>query len=199
MKLRSFWMGVILSCLAVALACCGTVPEEHKGAAVGAATGAAAGAIIGGSSTKGALIGGLLGALVGGAVGHYAYDQRKSREDTVEDHNYQSSQGAVITIEKANATPQQVSGGDTVDLQITYAVLTPSAGDQVTVTEIREITHAGNLVGRPEVMVDRSGGTYVSTVPLRLPSDAGKGAYLVTATVQSKRAKDTRQFNFVVE
>jgi hypothetical protein len=178
---------------------CGTALEEHKGATVGAATGAVAGAIIGGSSTKGAVIGGLLGALVGGAIGHYAYDQRKSREDTANTYNYESSQGTLIAIEKSGAKPATVRSGDTVDLQVTYAVLTPSAGDQVTVTEIREITHNGELVGRPEVMVDRAGGTYVSSVPLRLPSDADKGTYRVKATIQSARAKDSREFSFQVQ
>jgi hypothetical protein len=175
------------------------VPEEHKGAAVGAAAGAAAGAIIGGSSTKGAVIGGLLGALIGGAIGHYAYDQRKSREETVKEHNYQSTQGTLITIEKVDATPKKARSGETVDLQVTYAVLTPSAGDRVTITEIREITHNGKLVGRPEVMVDRSGGTFLTSVPLRLPAEAEKGTYQVKAMIQSERAKDSRESSFLVE
>jgi len=199
MKVRRFLAGFTILCFAVTFAGCGTVPEQHKGAAVGAAAGAAAGAIIGSSSTKGAVIGGLLGALIGGAIGHYAYDQRKSREETAKEHNYQSTQGTLITIEKVDATPKKAQSGDTVDLQVTYAVLTPSAGDRVTITEIREITYNGKLVGRPEVTVDRSGGTYLSSVPLRLPAEAEKGTYQVKAMIQSERAKDSREFSFLVQ
>lgn len=43
---------------------------------------------------------------------------------------------------------------------------------EISVTEIREITHNGELVGKPEVPVERSGGTYASTVPLHLPPNA---------------------------
>jgi hypothetical protein len=199
MTVRALITGITVLCFMVTLGGCGTVPEEHKGAAVGAGAGAVAGAIIGGSSTKGAVIGGLLGALIGGAIGHYAYDQRKSREETVSTYKYESSQGTVISIEKAESLPAETRGGESIDLKVTYAVLTPSARDQVTITEIREITHNGNLVGRPEVMVDRKGGTYVSSVPLRLPAEAEKGTYQVAVTIQSERAKDSRQFSFVVE
>ena len=189
---------LVLIVFTVTLSGCQTIPEEHKGAAIGAGVGAVSGALIGGSSTRGAIFGGLIGALVGGAIGHYAYDQRHTREETAQTYDYQPTQGTILSVEKAEATPQKVHGGDVVDLLITYAVLTPTPDSTVNITERREITHNGQPVGNPEVRVDRTGGTYTSTVPLRLPEDADKGLYDVRITIETASAKDTRETSFEV-
>jgi hypothetical protein len=191
------WFSILLL-----LGNCSTVMEEHRGAAVGAGAGAATGAVAGALIGKGAgavVLGGLIGGLIGGAVGHYAYDQPRSREETAKVYNYQSSQGPLLTIENASAVPGTAHPGGTVDLKMTYALLAPSASSEVEVNEIREITYRGQLVGNPEVRVRRMGGTYNSTVPLRLPPDAGKGQYKVKTVVQSINAKDAREFYFTVQ
>jgi len=133
--------------------------NEHKGAAtgagVGAATGAAAGAVLGkkGSKTEAAIIGGLVGALVGGVIGHYAYDKKRTRQETAQKYDYQSSEGTRVRIEDVSAVPATVKPGDKVELGATYALLSPSADADIKITEIREIRHEGELVGRPEVTV----------------------------------------------
>lgn len=180
---------------------CSTIPEEHEGAAVGAGVGAAAGTLAGviwGDSTGSAILGGLVGALVGGAIGHYAYDRKRNREETARTYNYQESQGAVLTIEEAAVSPQKVRAGDTVDIKMTYAVLNPSSKTETKITEIREITYNGELVGRPEVRQFRSDGTFTSTVPLHLPASAKTGQYKVMVTVESENARDTREITFSV-
>ena len=69
---------------------CTTFGEEHKGATtgagIGAATGAVAGALLGskGAKTEMAILGGLAGALAGGLIGHYAYDQKRTKEETAQ-------------------------------------------------------------------------------------------------------------------
>ena len=67
-----------------------------QGAGLGAALGAGAGAIIGHQSGH-ALEGAAIGALVGTAAGLIAHDikarKQKSREQTVQEYNYQPSQG----------------------------------------------------------------------------------------------------------
>ncbi len=179
---------------------CATI-EEHPGAAVGAGAGAATGAVAGALIGKGAgatVVGGLIGGLVGGAIGHYAYDAPRSRAETAKVYDYSPSQGTVLTIEDEYAAPNVVHPGDVVDLKLTYAVLTPSPEDEISVTEIREITHNGELVGEPEVHVERAGGTYTSTVPLHLPPDAPRGRYQLTSIVQSPSAKDSRVAYFTV-
>jgi hypothetical protein len=184
---------------------CATIPEEHKGAATGAAVGGATGAIAGGilahsgAKTETAILGGLAGALVGGLIGHYAYDAKRSREETAQKYNYQSSMGTMVRIENVSLTPSTVKPGGQVDLQVTYAVLGTSPDSQINITEIREIKQAGELVGKPEVNVIRGGGTYSSNVPLFLPANAKTGTYSVITTVQSQTAKDSREMFFTVK
>ena len=183
---------------------CATVPEEHKGAAtgagIGAATGAIAGALLGskGAKTEMAVLGGLLGALAGGAIGHYAYDTKRSNQDTEKKYNYQPSQGLVIKLESASVEPSSVLPGKQVDIIATYAVMTPKPGSEISLTEIREIWFNNELVGKPEVQVSRQGGTYTSKVPMILPANAKKGTYKVMITIQSDKVKDSIEAKFVV-
>lgn len=189
---------VLILMLPLALAGCQTIPDEHRGAAVGAgagaATGAAAGAILG--DTKAAVVGGLVGALVGGAIGHYGYDRQRSREATRDLYNYEDAYGTMISIEDAVVTPPYIYPGDTAAIEVTYALLHPQGVTPV--HEIRQITHEGRLVGRPEVTVERAAGTYTSTIPLNLPETAARGIYEVTAIVESGTARDSRQIAFRV-
>lgn len=180
---------------------CQSIPQEHRGAATGAGIGAAAGATAGalfGKNVGSTVIGGLLGGLVGGVIGNYAVDQRKNRAETLQTYNYQPSQGDVVTIENTSTSPQVVSPGEVVHLQMTYAVMTPNSASQISLREIREITHNGNLVGSPEVQVTRSSGTFQSSIPLRLPDSAERGVYVVTSKIQTPTATDTRVTRFEV-
>ncbi len=203
MKYKIISIVTILSFMVVLFGCA-SIPEEHKGAATGAAVGGAtgvlAGAVLGksGAKTGTAIIGGLAGALVGGLIGHYAYDQKKTKEETAQKYAYQSSMGTVLRIEDVTAMPSVVKPGEKVDLNATYAVLAATDTD-INITETREIRIGGELVGKPEVNVTRRGGTYSSTVPLFLPSDAKPGTYTVMTTIQSENAKDSRETSFTVK
>lgn len=190
----------ILSFMVVGLFGCASISEEHKGAATGAAVGGAAGVLAGAAlgDTKGAIIGGLAGALVGGLIGHYAYDQKKTKAETDQKYGYQSSMGTMVRIEDVSVMPTSVKPGDKVDLKVTYAVL-DSADRDINITEIREMRMGGELVGKPEVNVTRRGGTYTSSVPVFLPSDAKTGTYSVVATIQSQSAKDSKETFFTVK
>ncbi len=180
---------------------CATIPEENKGAATGAGVGAATGAVLGavvGRNVSGAVIGGLVGALVGGAIGHYYVDQKKTRNETASQYGYRSTQGNMLRMEEASVVPQTVSPGGTVEMKMTYAVLTPAETTEVSVIEKREIRHNGELVGNPEVTVTHRGGTYTSSIPLTLPADAKKGLYVVTNTVHSGTLSEQLQSAFTV-
>ncbi len=204
MKYKIISIITILSFLVVGLFGCASIPEEHKGAATGAAIGGATGAVAGavlagkGSKTEVAILGGLAGALIGGVIGHYAYDQKKSKAETAQKYDYQATMGTMVRIEDVSVVPATVKPGDKVDLKVTYAVL-EAADKDVNITESREIRIGNDLVGKPEVNVSRSGGTYSSTVPVFLPEDAKKGTYNVIATVQTQTAKDSREAFFKVQ
>lgn len=180
---------------------CASIPEEHKGAATGAGIGAATGAVLGGvigGDTKSAVIGGVLGALVGGVIGHYYSDQKKTRTETANQYGYRSTQGPMLRVEDASVVPQTLSPGGTVEMKMTYAVLTPTEATELNVTEKREIRLNGELVGNPQVSVVRKGGTYTSSIPLTLPADAKKGLYVVTSMVQSGNLSEQLQSAFTV-
>ncbi len=190
--------------VAIAFAGCETMQKTYEdrpgatvGAGVGAATGAAAGAVFG-DSAGATVVGGLLGALVGGTVGHYAYDKQQDREETARAIDYSPEQGTVVNVRNVSTSPDTISPGGTVQLQATYAVVPPPAEQSVEVREVRQIWHNGQLVGSPEVTVQRSGGTYTSTVPLQLPGNAEVGVYTVRTTVETNGNRDTGETTFRV-
>jgi outer membrane lipoprotein SlyB len=200
MKVKIIAVVLCLTLMSLPLGCA-DVMEEHRGATVGAGVGGAVGGVMGsviGSGTGAVVVGALAGALLGGAIGHFGYDQERTREQTAKNYSYKESQGTVLRIENLKVSPASVRPGDTVELKMTYAVLHDSPDTRIAVTEIREITYKGELVGRPEVKVEQADGTYTTSVPLRLPSGAEKGTYKVKAMVESQYAKDAREITFTV-
>jgi len=183
---------------------CASLPEEHKGAAtgagVGAATGAVAGALLGskGSKTEMAILGGLAGALAGGLIGHYAYDQKRTKDETAQKYNYSSSQGKLIRIEDVSVVPATVSPGEAIELKMTYALLGVGSGKEVDISEIREIRYEGEIYGKPQINVSRADGTYSTSIPITLPYNAKKGKYNVITTVQSSYASDSKEVSFQI-
>jgi hypothetical protein len=187
------------------LAGCATFGEEHKGATtgagVGAATGAVAGALLGskGAKTEMAILGGLAGALAGGLIGHYAYDQKRTKDETAQKYNYNASQGPLLRIEDVSVVPATVKPGDTVEMKMTYALLGVGSGKEAAITETREIRYEGEMYGKPQINSSRADGTYVTSIPLTLPNDAKKGKYSIISTVQSPYASDSKEVSFQVK
>ncbi len=204
MKLRILAM-LTLTTFFFGSAGCVTVSEEHQGAAKGAGIGAVGGAVAGallageGSRTKGAILGGLAGALLGGVIGNYTVDKKKSAQETTSKYGYQSSSGTVVRIEGSRVSPTSTGPGGTVNLEATYAVMAPSNDSQVSITESREVTLNGQLVGNPEVTVTHNAGTYHTSIPLILPEDAQKGTYRVITTIKTDTGKDSREALFTVQ
>jgi hypothetical protein len=170
-----------------ALSGCETTSQtvsEHKDTAIGAGVGGASGAVIGGlaGGTKGAIIGGLVGVLAGGAVGNYMERQDKDRTAAASSTGYQASQGNLVRVDNVEASPSTARSGDTVNLTSTYTVLTPN-NQMMAVQETREVRHDGALVANPTINTQRANGTFTSTVPITLPSNAQRGTYDVTTTV----------------
>lgn len=204
MKIKLITLLTLAAFTLVGIAGCITVPKEHEGAAKGAGYGGAAGALAGailageGSRTKGAVLGGLAGALIGGVIGNYTIDKKQTAEETAARYNVQPSSGTMIRLENVTTIPASVAPGERVEVQSTYALLTPTTGEQVALTESVEIYHEGELVGNPEAMVTHSGGTYTFTIPIILPKDTKKGTYKVISTVKTATAKDRRETSFTV-
>jgi hypothetical protein len=176
--------------------------REHKGATIGAGTGAVGGAVVGGllGGRRGAVAGGLLGALAGGLVGNYHDQQEKNLADTRRAYTeYTPAKGTRLKIERVRTTPTSAAPGDTVEIQLTYAVLTPREDVMVPVRESREILFNGERVGKASVDIEREGGTWRSVVPIMLPENAHPGNYRVVASVESRGGgKDIEEITFRV-
>ena len=176
--------------------------REHQGAAVGAGTGAVGGAVVGGllGGKRGAVIGGLLGALAGGFVGNYHDQREKNLAETRNGYTeYNPAKGTRLKIERVQTNPSAVAPGDTVEIQLTYAVLTPREDVMVPVRESREILFEGSKVGEASVDIEREGGTWRSVVPITLPGNARPGNYRVVASVESRGGgKDIEEITFRV-
>ena len=176
--------------------------REHQGAAVGAGTGAVGGAVVGGllGGRRGAVAGGLMGALVGGLVGNYHDEQEKNLAETRRGYTeYNAAKGTRLKIERVRTNPPTAAPGDTVEIQLTYAVLTPREDVMVPVREKREILFEDNKVGEASVDIEREGGTWRSVVPITLPGNARPGNYRVVASVESRGGgKDIEEITFRV-
>lgn len=197
---------VTLVAFAAVLPGCATTDSTlagHQGAAVGAGAGAVGGAVLGGlvGGKQGAVAGGLLGALAGGLIGNY-YDQKeKTLAETRQAHaDYTPAKGTRLRIEKVKVGPTPIRPGGTVNIDVTYAVLTPSDGVQVPVRETREILFGGSKVGEATLAIEREGGTWRSVVPVTIPADAKPGSYRVLASVEyGGGGKDLKEASFRVQ
>lgn len=176
--------------------------REHQGTAVGAGTGAVGGAVVGGllGGKRGAVFGGLLGALAGGLVGNYHDEREKNLAETRRGYaEYDAARGTRLKIERVRTNPSAAAPGDTVEIQLTYAVLTPREDVTVPVRERREILFNGAKVGEASVDIEREGGTWRSVVPITLPGNARPGNYSVVVSVEARGGgKDIEEITFRV-
>jgi hypothetical protein len=195
---------VLLVWIAVSLGGCETLERTIKGnpqTAAGAGVGGAGGALIGGlaGSTKGAIIGGLSGVLVGGVIGALLDRQERTREATVVNVAYSQDQGNLVRIEEVGINPQAIRPGETVNVNVQYAIITPQGAAPALIREIRQIYYQGELVGNPVLEIERSDGTYWSTLPITLPATAAPGRYDVVVGIEMNGTLDRWQTRFIVQ
>jgi predicted small secreted protein len=203
----------IVVIFALALAGCQTESGYYDtgrsagaGALGGAATGAAIGAIIGaatGAPATGAWVGAAAGGLLGG-VGGYLYAEHRnneiaSQQAAAQAYNYQPSQGNVVSVDSATASPAVVSPGQRVTLGMNYTILTPS-DMPVSLTLVREVYYNGQLLGQPyQTTVSNANGTFSDSVAYSLPNNASPGNYRVTSRVVSSYGNSQREAYFSVQ
>jgi hypothetical protein len=155
-----------------------------------------------------------LGALAGGVIGNYI----ERREATLPQSAstpaspagttvgvpgttsppVSSNGAALVRIDQVQAQPSALRPGDTVSLNATYTVSTPS-DEFMAVRETREVRLNGELVANPTVGVTRQTGTYSSALPITLPANARPGRYEVTMTVASGDRQSTSTTAFSVQ
>jgi hypothetical protein len=174
--------------------------KDNPKTAAGAGVGGAGGALIGGlaSGGTGAVIGGLAGVLAGGVVGNLLDRQQRTRAATAETVAYTEEKGNLVRIEEVSLNPQSIRPGETVNINVQYAIITQRGVEPVRVREIRHIYYQGDLVGNPVVVIERPDGTYWSTLPIRLPETATPGRYDVVVGVEMNGALDRWEARFTI-
>jgi hypothetical protein len=146
----------------------------------------------------GAAIGGLTGMLAGGAIGNLRDRQQRTRAATAETVAYSEEMGNVVRIEEVSLSPQAIRPGETVNINVQYAIITRSGTEPNRVREIRRIYHQGDLVGNPVVEVQRLDGTYWSTLPIKMPRTATPGRYDVVVGVEMNGTLDRWEAHFTI-
>ena len=196
------WMKVLSCALIASVAALGIVGCETYGeaAGLGGAIGAGTGAIIGNQShnaVAGALIGGALGAVTGLIVHDIKVKQARSREQTAQAYNYQPAQGEMLTLERSEVLPPSVRPGEEISGTIQYALLGTGPGTQV--SEQRTIMQGERTIADISTQnFTRQDGTWVSTLPFRLPGNLQPGQYSVVTTVRTARSAISGRANFTV-
>ncbi len=121
----------------------------------------------------------------------------RSQEETNRDYGYAFDRGTAARIESGEVRPRTARPGMHVQLILTYVILT-HAKAATDVRETREIWFNDRMRERIEMEIARTGGTYRSAVPFRLPANAERGTYKVVYIVQTPHSRDLREAAFVV-
>jgi hypothetical protein len=171
-------------------------PKTAVGTGAGGAAGAPVDSLANGGA--GAVIGGLTGVLAGGAIGNSLDRQERTRDATAETVAYSEEKGNLVRIEEVSLSPQALRPGETVNIDVQYAIITRSGTEPIRVREIRHIYYQGDLVGNPVVEVQRLDGTYWSTLPIKLPPTATPGRYDVVVGVEMSGTLDRWEARFTI-
>jgi outer membrane lipoprotein SlyB len=183
---------------------CAAIEEQvkaHPQTAIGAGVGAAVGLLTGGlifRNATGTLLGGLIGALAGGVIGNVLEARSHDRATTAQRYQYSAAQGTMVKIEAAEAHPNRIRPGETVNLNMRFAVLTPSPQQAVLVSERRQIFLNGTMVGDSTLQAQREAGTWTSSQPITLPANAQGGSYRVVMTVKADGTEASQQAAFTI-
>jgi hypothetical protein len=192
-------------CSSLLVSCSSTSSESRDqllGGLGGAALGAGIGALATGGDTKAVLAGAAAGAVAGWAtvkLVQYHSEQTRSAKEEAKALGYRPSEGTVVKIRGATAHPERVRPGDTVTLDMDYAVLAPAGSGTVPVEEKWTLEKDGEkLASVPPKQEQRSPGGWHSRAGIDIPKDAQKGTYVVKNRVEAGDSYDERVATFTI-
>ncbi len=134
---------------------------------------------------------------IAGTADSFESEIVRSQEETNRLYGYVYDRGTRVRIESARISPKAASAGESVDVILTYLVLSHS-DETVEVTETREVWFENVLLDSIQLRTERKGGTYRSRIPLYLPANMEKGKYKVVYIVQTRNSRDLREAAFTV-
>ena len=197
---RKHLTAYIVFLLSIAIVASGCQTYGESGAA-GAAAGAGTGAIIGhqsGHQGEGAVIGAVLGGLLGLIV--HSERTRKTRDaaTTAQAYPVDSQEGEHLQFEDAQVYPSSVKRGNLAEATIQYALLgVPTLG--VDVAESRTLKSGDQVLAELSTHhFTRTNGTWVSTLPFRIPQSIEPGEYTIVQSVQTAQSRISSNTRFIV-
>ncbi len=122
---------------------------------------------------------------------------KRSQLETNRLYGYAYDRGTSVRIESVRAEPRAVRPGQMLRLQLTFLVFAHGQVE-VPVEEVREIWTEGRLWESSAYTMARKGGTYTSSVPVKLPRDVDPGQYKVIFIVRTEESRDVRETVFKV-
>jgi hypothetical protein len=174
----------LLALVSPSLTGCQTYGES---AATGGLLGSALGAIIGhqsGHQGEGAIIGAVLGGMTGLVVHDVQAQQTRGGAETAEEYGYEARQGEVLELEYARVLPSVVARGNMVEATVQYALVTHEHAADV--KETRVLRRDGKVVAELSTKhFTRASGSWVTTLPFRVPRDLAPGEYELVQTVRT--------------
>lgn len=189
---------------ALAVSSFGTMGCQTAGgsAATGGAIGAGLGAVIGnqsGHAGEGALIGLAAGALTGLIVHDVKIRKQRTREETVQEYNYTPQDGQRLSFEHARVEPHVAHRGDRVEATAQFALM--GAGQSgVELTETWVLRDEQNEIAQLSSYTrTRTDGTWVSTLPFRVPENLRPGDYHIAYHAQTHQGGISGRADFVVQ
>ncbi len=172
-------------------------PQTAIGAGVGTAVGLLTGGLIFGNAT-GTLLSGLVGGLAGGVVGNVVEARSSDQASTAQQYKHTPSQGTTVRIEGVEVHPAQIRPGEMVNMNMRFAVLTANPQQTILVSERRQIFFNDSVVGDSTLQAQRQAGTWTSSQPVTLPSNAQSGSYRVVMNVKAEGTEASQQASFTV-
>lgn len=193
------------ACALMASSCAETSTDSRNqvlGGLGGAALGAGIGALATGGDTKAILAGAAAGAVVGWAavkLVQYHAERTRSAKEEASALGYRSGDGTVIKIRDAKVVPERVRAGDTVNLDMDYAVLAPQGTSTVPVEETWTLEKDGERLAQvPPKKESRAPGGWHTRAGIDIPKNATKGTYVVKNRVDAGSTYDERVATFTV-
>jgi hypothetical protein len=151
-----------------------------------------------GKQGEGALIGAVLGGLAGLIVHDVRVRQTRSATETAEAYEYEPQQGEVLELEDALVYPSPVTAGNMAEATVQYALLGAN-GQRVNVEERRILKKGAETIADLGSKTYRRGeGTWVSTLPFRVPEDIAPGDYTMVQIVATGNTQITSTTDFRV-
>lgn len=133
-------------------------------------------------------------------LGNYADEQKKSRQESLREIDYRSSQGNLVRIEETTNEPLRITPGEMVKLRTSYYVMSPAPEAEIKIVETRIIQYNAQNVVDPLVReVRKRQGLAISTAKLSIPKDAIKGEYIVITTIDNGTMQDKRVSTFYIQ